>query len=78
MTTLQKTRIIITTVACLIVLVVILQNTRAVETRLLFINISMPMALLLIITFVAGFFSGTLFVGSLLKKPDKKDAKNKS
>ena len=69
---------IVITVACLLVLVIILQNTRAVETRLLFMTISMPMALLLIITFVAGFASGTLFVGNMMKKTDKKDVKDKS
>ena len=75
MTTIQKVRTIVITAACLLILIIILQNTRVVETRLLFITVSMPMALLLIITFVAGFASGTLFASGLLKRPEKTKAK---
>lgn len=54
-----------TTVAILLVLVVIivLQNTEAVETKVLFITLSMPRALLLFITLVAGIVIG-LFLGT--------------
>ncbi len=55
----------------------ILQNTQVVETKILFMTISMPRALLLIITFVAGFITGTLFVSGLLRKTGKKGQKAK-
>jgi len=75
MITLHKIRMIAIVGVCLLVLIVIFQNTRTVETRLLFMTVSMPRALLLIITFVAGFASGTLFVSGLLKRPEKTKAK---
>ena len=42
----------------LLVIIIILQNTRAVETKLLFMTITMPRALLLILTFLVGFVGG--------------------
>ena len=67
-----KVKIILVAFVLIGSLIVILQNTQAVETKLLFMTISMPRALLLIIVFVAGFITGTLFVSGLLKKSGKK------
>ena len=75
MINLHKIRMIAIVTLCLLILIVIFQNTRTVETRLLFMTISMPRALLLIITFVAGFASGTLFVSGLLKRTEKPKGK---
>jgi len=53
-------------------LIVAVQNTEAVDTRLLFTTVTMPRALLLIITLLIGVVIG-LFAGLRLsssKKPD--------
>lgn len=60
-------------VLMLLVLVVVFQNTQAVETRFLFISFSMPRAALLAITFLIGAAAGILLSFSLTNKWDKKD-----
>ncbi|MCF7975450.1 MAG: LapA family protein [Phycisphaerae bacterium] len=72
-----KVRIILVSLVLIGSLIVILQNTQVVDTRLLFMTISMPRALLLIITFVAGFVTGTLFGSGFLKRSGKQSAKDK-
>lgn len=44
--------------AALLILIVILQNTTAVQTRILFITVSMPQAALLALTLVVGIALG--------------------
>jgi len=46
--------------AVILVLIVILQNTEEVVTKVLWLDIPMPRALLLFITFLVGFGSGYL------------------
>jgi uncharacterized integral membrane protein len=46
--------------AVILVLVVILQNTEQVVTKLLWLEIPMPRAVLLLVTFLVGFGSGYL------------------
>lgn len=53
-------KLITLAVLLLLSLVVILQNTAAVETRILFITFQMPRALLLFITLFVGFTFGVL------------------
>ena len=48
--------------------IVILQNTQAVETRLLFVTVTMPRALLLLITFLVGLAAGFILSGFWLRK----------
>jgi uncharacterized integral membrane protein len=55
-----RTKLVITGVLALLVLIVILQNTAAVETRVLFVTITMPRAVLLIGTTLVGFLLGML------------------
>lgn len=55
-----RTKLVITGILALLVLVVILQNTAAVETKVLFITITMPRAVLLIGTTLVGFLLGML------------------
>ena len=45
---------------CLGMLVVIFQNTEAVETKLLFMSVTMPRALLISVAFLVGAMSGLL------------------
>ena len=53
----------------LLVLIVILQNTEAVETELLFISVSMPRAVLLFGALLIGFALGVLTAGRISRKP---------
>lgn len=56
----------------LIVLIVVLQNTQAVETNLLFLTVTMPNAALLFGTLIIGFAIGVLTAGhivSFAKRP---------
>lgn len=61
----KKMKTIVIIVLTLSVFIVILQNTQAVETRLLFLTITMPKALLIIVTLLVGFALGVI-VTSLL------------
>ncbi len=54
----QKMKIAGSAVLALLVLIIVLQNTEAVETRLLFFSISMPRAALLFGTLVIGYLAG--------------------
>jgi len=56
----KKFKIITMVVVSLLVLIVILQNTESVETKLLFVKITMPRAFLLMLTFLFGFIAGLL------------------
>lgn len=62
------------TIAVLLVLamIVILQNTKSVETRFLFVTIAMPRAFLLMLTFCFGFVAGLLLTLRLGEKSEKK------
>ncbi|WP_372807948.1 LapA family protein [Pontiella sp.] len=55
----------------LLVLIVIFQNTQAVETRFLFITFTMPRAALLAITFLVGAAAGILLSVGLAKRLPK-------
>lgn len=59
--------------ALIIVLIVVLQNTQSVETRVLFVSFSMPRALLLAITLVVGVITG-LLMGTRLRRPKVDEA----
>jgi len=51
-------KIITALVVALLVLIVVLQNTAAVETQILFFTLTLPRALLLFLTFLIGFILG--------------------
>lgn len=72
----RKVKIVIIIVASLLALIVSLQNTQAVETRLLFVTISMPRVLLLMLTFITGFVVGIITASYVLRKPRKAEAKS--
>lgn len=59
-------------VLILLVLIVVLQNTQAVETRFLFVSFIMPRAALLAVTFLAGAAAGILLSISLTKRLPRK------
>jgi uncharacterized integral membrane protein len=62
----KKAKIIIILVTSLLALVVFLQNTEAVETKILFTAVTMPRVVLLIVTFVAGFIVGLATASQVL------------
>ena len=61
-------------VLAVLAVIVVLQNTQAVETRLLFATVTMPRAVLLLVAAVIGFALGVLSSLAVLKrqapKPD--------
>ena len=65
----KKTKTIVIIVLTLLVLIAILQNTQAVETKLLLLTIIMPKALLIIITLLVGFVLGVVVTSLLREKP---------
>lgn len=65
-------KIYLALVLIVLVLIVILQNTAPVETKILFITITMPRAALLVITLLIGAVAGILAALGLGKKRTKK------
>ena len=57
----KRAKLALVIILVIAVIVVIVQNTAAVETRLLFVTVTMPRALLLLITLAAGFVLGVVF-----------------
>lgn len=72
----KKAKIIVIIIILLLVVVVFLQNTKAVETRLLFMTITMPRVLLLMLTFILGFIGGLITASYTLRKPGKSVSKD--
>ena len=67
----KRVKIIAITAILVLALIVFLQNTRAVETKFLFMTISMPRVLLLMLTFIMGFIGGLITASYILTKPGK-------
>ena len=63
-----KIRNIIIALLVVLAIIVILQNTQAVETKLLFVTVTMPRALLLMVTFLVGLAVGFILSGFWFKK----------
>lgn len=61
----HKAKLITVGVLALVVLVIGLQNTQQVDTRLLFVTVTMPRALLLLVTAALGFVAGVIFAASI-------------
>jgi putative membrane protein len=66
--TASKVKIVGIAVIVMIVLIVVLQNTQAVETRLLFLTVTMPNAALLFGTLIIGFAVGVLMAGHIVSR----------
>ena len=64
----SKVKLVVITAVLVAVLIVIFQNTDPVETKLLFLQITMPRAALLATTLLIGFAIGVLFAGRLARK----------
>jgi uncharacterized integral membrane protein len=68
----KKVKLIVIIVISILAFIIFLQNTESVETRILFMKVAMPRAILLISTFLAGFVAGTITTSLLLRKSGKK------
>ena len=68
-----KIRNIIIVLLVVLAIIVIFQNTQAVETKLLFVTITMPRALLLMATFLVGLAVGFILSGFWFKKPQDQE-----
>jgi uncharacterized integral membrane protein len=64
----KKLTLIIILVATVLGIVVVLQNTETVDTKILFITVSMPRAVLLFVATMFGFAIGVLVSIALLRK----------
>ncbi|MDA1053438.1 MAG: LapA family protein [Planctomycetota bacterium] len=64
----QKLKVAGIAVLALLVLIVVLQNTDAVETNILFFTITMPGAALIFGAAVVGFIIGVFTAGKLLTR----------
>jgi uncharacterized integral membrane protein len=64
--TMNKLKLVAVAVVGLVVVIVVLQNTQAVETHLLFLTLTMPNAALLFGTLIMGFALGVLMAGHIV------------
>lgn len=64
----HKAKHILWIVLLVLSIIVILQNTTAVETKILFFTITMPRAVLLLVTALVGYAIGALTTMSLCNK----------
>ena len=62
----NKSKVVAIAGIALIVVIVVLQNTQAVETKLLFLTVTLPNAALLIGTLIVGFAIGVLTAGHIV------------
>ena len=62
----NKLKVVAIAAITLLVLIVVLQNTQAVETNLLFLTVTMPNAALLFETLIIGFAIGVLTAGHIV------------
>ncbi|MGB2984301.1 MAG: LapA family protein [Phycisphaerae bacterium] len=69
----SRARIIIAIVAAILVIIVVLQNTQTVETKLLFVTLTMPRAVLLFVTLLVGFALGLITATWFSRRPPKKE-----
>ena len=74
----KKAKVVVIIIILLLALIVFLQNTNAVETKLLFMTITMPRVLLLMLTFILGFIGGLITASYILRKPDKYNKHSKN
>lgn len=72
----KKAKIAVIIVISILALIIFLQNTEAVETRLLFITVTMSRALLLILTFGLGFVTGLITMSYMMRKPKRTQTEN--
>ena len=70
--TMSKLKIVAIALLALMVVIVVLQNTQAVDTKLLFLTVTMPNAALLFGTLIIGFAIGVLTAGHIVSTAKRK------
>ena len=70
----KNLKTILIVVVSVLAVILVIQNTEQVETRLLFVSVTMPRAILLAVTLVGGFVIGLLLGPRLTKKARPKDS----
>jgi uncharacterized integral membrane protein len=68
----NKLKIVLIAVLALVVVIVVLQNTQAVETKLLFLTVTLPNAALLFGTLIIGFAIGVLTAGHIVSRAKRR------
>lgn len=68
----KKAKLITIIIISILAFIIFLQNTESVETKILFMRVVMPRAILLISTFLVGFVAGLITTSLLLRKSGKK------
>jgi len=68
----RAVKLIAMIVIAVLAVIVFLQNTETVETRILLLTVRMSRALLLILTFVLGFVTGVLVAGNFRRRKNAK------
>lgn len=68
----KRAKIIGAAVIAVLAIVIFMQNTESVSTKLLFVTITMPRAVLLLVTLLAGFILGVLTPSRLIVDARKK------
>lgn len=63
-----RVKLVTILVLAVVAVVVVLQNTQAVETRILFATVTMPRAVLLLVAVVFGFSLGVVVSLAVVKK----------
>lgn len=67
----KRAKIIGAAIIALLAIIIFMQNTESVTTKLLFVTVTMPRAVLLVVTLLAGFILGVLTPGRLIRKARK-------
>ena len=68
----SKRKLVVIAILAVLTAVLVLQNTQPVETRVFFATVTMPRAVLLLVTAVIGFALGVLVsLGAVKKKVEK-------
>ncbi len=67
----KNVKVIAIALLAIVSIIIVMQNTASVETRLLFVTVTMPRALLLLLTLAAGFVLGLFTTLALQRRKPK-------
>jgi uncharacterized integral membrane protein len=70
--TMNKLKIAAISIIAVVTVIIVFQNTQAVETKLLFLTITLPNAALLFGTLISGFAIGVLTAGHIVANAKRK------
>ncbi len=68
----NKLKLVVIATIALFAVIVVLQNTQAVETKLLFLTVTLPNAALLFGTLIIGFAIGVLTAGHIVSSAKRR------